>query len=57
MHKLGLILVIIGTCLVALDIALGYGARRTTVARPFPLTRLGVLLIGIGVIIGVDPVT
>ncbi len=56
MHKLGLILVIIGTALVALDWILGFGPYPAR-GRQIGLLHIGVALIGIGVMIGVKTLT
>lgn len=52
MHQLGMILVIIGLCLVALDWILGFSGHTRANGNRVGLLHLGVILIGLGVLLG-----
>lgn len=56
MRRLGMILVIIGCCLVALDWILGATGRGRRSGWN-GLLHLGILLIGLGVLLDAEPVT
>lgn len=55
MHQLGMILVIIGLCLVTLDWILGSTGHTRVNGNRVGLFHLGVILIGVGVLVGARP--